>query len=130
MKVKLEPHSGSSDVIRHTSQTMPPMRATVPPSSMSMQSPHHHSRDQRLTSLAPSSMHSAMSHAASHPANHRVTTPSQRVTPRSQQSSMNEQMFHPNTPSTPALLHLSQLAGRQSLPQQSINGNSSLSLVM
>ena len=31
----------SSDVIRHTSQSQHPMRATVPPTSISLPSPHH-----------------------------------------------------------------------------------------
>lgn len=59
--------------------------------------------------------HPGMAHT-SHQSNHRVTTPSQRVTPRSQsRSSTHEQMMSGGMvgPNTPALLQLSQLAGRQ-----------------
>ena len=39
--MKPEPMMMSSDVIRHTSQSQHPMRATVPPTSISLPSPHH-----------------------------------------------------------------------------------------
>lgn len=49
---------------------------------------------------------------------HRVTTPSQRVTPRSQSSEQHPGMLHPGHHSTPALSQLSQLAGRPQHPSQ------------
>jgi len=47
-----------------------------------------------------------------------VTTPSQRVTPRSQSIEQHPGMLHPGHHSTPALSQLSQLAGRPQHPSQ------------
>lgn len=57
----------SSDVIRHTSQSQHPMRATVPPTSMSLPSPHHHmAREHRMTPNAAHAHAAAMASGESH----------------------------------------------------------------